>query len=252
MAFEIKFKYYEKTGLCDYDKAKELEYVKTVGDLQVDLPLEKLASVILGQMARRDILVFDVEIYEFTKKKISFKETKNGIVIKNKKFNLGLDNIVVTEEEAPQVLDHKPNLNSCAVVAQPQEQPIVKLIQPQVNHIHQNNNPPPNPTSMIGNRKPIKKVIFSPSDLKYLRGKSWRFTPNKEYLVYRERYADNGVGMLYLMYDDRNREFEVQDEFFIPAQASLIGDSEESSFNSNNDLLNWSGKQGNSDMPKLR
>lgn len=250
MAFEIKFKYYEKTGVCDYDKTKELEFVKTIGDLQNDLPLEKLASAILGQMARRDILVFDVEIFEFTKKKISFKETKNGIVIKNKKFNLGLDNIVVSEETNVQSLENKVSVNSCAVVQQAQEQAVVKLVQPQVNHINQNGNH--TPTSMIGNRKPIKKVIFSPSDLKYLKGKSWRFTPNKEYLVYRERYAENGVGMLYLMYDDRNREFEVQDEFFIPAQASLIGDSEESSFNSNNDLLNWSGKQGNSDMPKLR
>lgn len=250
MAFEIKFKYYEKTGVCDYDKTKELEFVKTIGDLQNDLPLEKLASAILGQMARRDILVFDVEIFEFTKKKISFKETKNGIVIKNKKFNLGLDNIVVSEETNVQSLENKVSVNSCAVVQQAQEQAVVKLVQPQVNHINQNGNHAP--TSMIGNRKPIKKVIFSPSDLKYLKGKSWRFTPNKEYLVYRERYAENGVGMLYLMYDDRNREFEVQDEFFIPAQASLIGDTEENSFSSNNDLLNWSGKQNSSDMPKLR
>lgn len=253
MAFEIVFKYYEKTGSCEYDKSKELQFVKTIGDLQNDLPLEKLASAVLGQMARRDILVFDVEIFEFTKKKISFKETKNGIVIKNKKFNLGLDNIVVSEEE--NVVQQLENKSCCST----EKTTSVSL---QANSTNGNGStsvaqkpspppPPPAPVSMIGNRKPIKKVIFSPSDLKYLKGKPWRFTPNKEYFVYKERFADNGIGMLYLMLDDRNREFEVADEFFISYQQNLIGEEEFNSQN-NNDLLRWQGSSGSYDVPKLR
>jgi hypothetical protein len=249
MAFEVIFKYYEKLGICEYDKTKELELKKTFGDLQSDFPLEKLASVILGQMARRDILVYDVEIYEFTKKKIPFKENKNSISIKNKKFYLGLENIVVSDNET-QLLES--NCCNQAQVVEPTSKENIQ-VQPQIQPQVPKPAPvPPQPISMIGNRKPIKRVVFSPSDLKYLRGKPWRFTPNKEYLVYKERFAENGVGMLYLMLDDRNREFEVQDEFFIQSHQNLIGENEEVSFKSNNDLLNWNGNSNGSDMPKLR
>jgi len=247
MAYEIIFKYYEKIGICDYEKSKELQLKKTFGDLQSEFPMEKLASVILGQMARRDILVFDVEIYEFTKKKISFKENKNGIVIKNKKFNLGLDNIVVCEEELVPAIEQKTN-SCCGSNVE------IQKIQSNVPHqVPQVIIPAvPSINNTIGNRKPIKRVIFSPSDFKYLQGKSWRFTPNKEYVVYRERFASNGIGMLYLMLDDKDREFEVEDEFFIPAQSNLIGADEKNSFNTINNTLDWQGSMGSMDVPKLR
>jgi hypothetical protein len=248
MAYEVIFKYYEKLGVCEYDKTKELEFKKTLGSLQEEYPLEKLASAILGQMARRDILVYDVEIFEFTKKKISFKENKNSISIKNKKFNLGTDNIVVSEEV------ENVNLLSCnnhsSVNCTKQEIPQVtenKAVVQKPQSVS-----PPQPKSLIGDRKPIKRVIFSPGDLKYLSGKPWRFSLNKEYYVYRERFAENGIGMLYLMIDDRNREFEVQDEFFVPSHANLIGEDDSNSFNVNNDRLNWQGSTANNDMPKLR
>ena len=252
MAYEVIFKYYEKLGICEYDKTKELEFKKTLGSLQEEYPLEKLASAILGQMARRDILVYDVEIFEFTKKKISFKENKNSISIKNKKFNLGTDNIVVSEEtESANLLS---NNNHSSVECNKTEKP--QIVETKVVVQKPQNNPvqasPPQPKSMIGDRKPIKRVIFSPGDLKYLNGKPWRFSLNKEYYVYRERFAENGIGMLYLMLDDRNREFEVQDEFFVPSQANLIGEDDNNSFNVNNDRLNWQGSMGSNDMPKLR
>ena len=240
MAYELIFKYYEKIGACEYDKSKELSIKKTIGSLEVEISMEKLASAVFSQMARRDILVFDVEIFEFTKKKLSFKETKNGIIIKNKKFNLGLDNIIVSDEiEVPKLE------NNCCVET--------KKIQPQVQESNQVINietTVQNNQSMIGDRKPRRKVIFSPTDLKYLKGKPWRFTPDKEYFVYRERMSDNGIGLTYLMLDDKNREFEVSDEFFIPTTAHLIGEGEPQS-NSNNDRLSWQGANNN-DVPKLR
>ena len=249
MAYEVIFKYYEKLGICEYDKTKELEFKKTLGSLQEEYPLEKLASAILGQMARRDILVYDVEIFEFTKKKISFKENKNSISIKNKKFNLGTDNIVVSEDVESVSLLSCDNNSSVACVTQEKKQAVdTKVIVQKTN-----NDPPSPPKSLIGDRKPIKRVIFSPGDLKYLSGKPWRFSLNKEYYVYRERFAENGIGMLYLMIDDRNREFEVQDEFFVPSQANLIGEDDGNSFNVNNNRLNWQGSStSNNDMPKLR
>lgn len=242
MAYELIFKYYEKSGACEYDKSKELTFKKTVGDLENEMPLERLASAIFSQMARRDVLVFDVEIYEFTKKKLSFKETKNGIVIKNKKFNLGLDNIVVSDEPEIPKIENTSCVQKNDVQVVNQQVPIRNIVPVQ--------QPVSNNGSMIGNRKPFKKVVFSPSDLKYLNGKPWRFTPNKEYDVYRERMSKNGVGMTYLMIDDRNREFEVEDEFFISTTSNLIGD-DEPQFRNNQDKLNWQGAS-NTDVPKLR
>lgn len=242
MAYELIFKYYEKSGSCEYDKSKELTFKKTVGDLENEMPLERLASAIFSQMARRDVLVFDVEIYEFTKKKLSFKETKNGIVIKNKKFNLGLDNIVVSDEPEIPKIENTSCVQKNDVQVISQQAPIRNIVPVQ--------QPPSNNGSMIGNRKPFKKVVFSPSDLKYLNGKPWRFTPNKEYDVYRERMSKTGVGMTYLMIDDRNREFEVEDEFFISTTSNLIGD-DEPQFRNNQDKLNWQGAS-NTDVPKLR
>ena len=64
-----------------------------------DVPVEKLANAILLQLARRDIMVFDVDISEFVKRKVSFKETKGGILIKNKRFMLDGTVEVVAEVE---------------------------------------------------------------------------------------------------------------------------------------------------------
>jgi len=47
-----------------------------------EVPVEKLASAVMMQLARRDIMVFNVEISEFIKRKVSFKETKGGVLIK--------------------------------------------------------------------------------------------------------------------------------------------------------------------------
>ena len=248
MAFEVVFKYYEKIDK-DYDKSKSLEYKKTIGNLESDLPLEKLASVILGQMARRDILVYDVEIYEFTKKKVSFKENKSGIVIKNKKFNLGLDSILVSDEAE--------NIN-CLLenkCQQAQEASITPMTMP--NNITPMAIPVAKPPALQNNlpnkkslkdSRPIKTMIFSPSDLKYLKGKPWRFTPNKKYNIYKEKMAPNGIGMIFYAIDDTNREVEVSDEFFISDTINLINEDVEVL---KEDVLKWAGTKG-FDMPDIR
>ena len=251
MAFEVVFKYYEKIN-NDYDKSKELEYKKTIGSLENDLPLEKLASVILGQMARRDILVFDVEIYEFTKKKISFKENKNGIVIKNKKFNLGLESILVSEEDEKSncLLENKFQSERQPCNLPVQQSSVVPMtipnnIVPMAVPITQSNIASKKP---LKDSKPIKTMIFSPTDLKYLKGKPWRFTPNKKYNIYKEKMAPSGVGMIFYAIDDTNREVEVSDEFFISDTINLLNENTEVL---KEDVLNWSGTKG-FDMPDIR
>src|SRR4051812_37931488 len=105
MGFEVIFKFYDKKADGTYDTGNLQSFTKHVGAKVDDVPLEKLASVIMRQLARRDIWVLDkdLEVYEFTKRRISFKETKGGVIIKNKKFLLddGAIQIVgVTEPHA--------------------------------------------------------------------------------------------------------------------------------------------------------
>ena len=86
MGFECIYYFHKKVD-GDYDRENKETFKKKVGDPFDDVPLEKLAASIMAQMARRDIWIVDVEIFELTKKQISFKESKGGIVIKNKKFS---------------------------------------------------------------------------------------------------------------------------------------------------------------------
>lgn len=94
MGFELKYFYFDKIdGDYDTDNLKEMK--KKIGQPFDDTPLDKVASQIISQFARRDILVQDVEIVELKKVKINFKETKDGVIIKNKKYSFSLDKVLV-------------------------------------------------------------------------------------------------------------------------------------------------------------
>ena len=45
--------------------------IQNIGVIE-DVSLEMLASMVFTQLARRDIFVFDLEIFELVKKKISY------------------------------------------------------------------------------------------------------------------------------------------------------------------------------------
>jgi hypothetical protein len=47
---------------------------KKLGNINDETPLEKVASYIMSQFARRDIWVQDFEIFEFKKVKLSYKK----------------------------------------------------------------------------------------------------------------------------------------------------------------------------------
>ena len=243
MAFEIVFKYYEclEDGI-DYDKSNILSYTKNLGNIFEEVSLEKLASMILTQLARRDVFVFDVEVFELVKKKISYKQSKNNILIKNKKFGFSGETIVVQEIE-------ESNLLSCK-----QESEVDNNFVAQLKQIIKSNAPAaapaaaPVPSKSLKDSRPIRKMIFVPSDTSYLKGKPLRFTPNKVYSVYREKLANNGIGMILCTIDDMGREVEVTDEYFINDTINLINENTEVL---KEDVLNWSGSKGIY-MPDLR
>ena len=85
MGYEVIYYYQDKTKDGFSEEIKSFK--KRIGDPYEEFPIEKLSGAILLQLARRDIYVKNLEIFEITKKKIKFRETKNGIILNNKKFS---------------------------------------------------------------------------------------------------------------------------------------------------------------------
>ncbi len=80
---------------------------------------------------------------------------------------------------------------------------------------------------------------------------NYKFTRNKQYPVYAERYADNGIGMVISTFDDANNHVDVHDEYFIPAGANFeFIDELNTKKDGNIDLLNWKGDT--QEVPVLR
>lgn len=237
--FEIEFKYYKQKENLDYNKEEPFVFKNKFGKIDEDYPKEKLAKYILTQLARRDVFIYDVEIYEFTKKKVNFKLGKNGFLIAGSKFNnsdlaedCNLEDDVLTE---PQAIPLAQNL------APTPQQPQNKFI---------------NLASKFGDlksRKIMRKVAFVPP-LRMDKSKfPYKFTLNKTYPVYSERYNTNGIGMFITTTDDNNEILEVIDEWFVPANASLGYENEmDAGKRGNNDLLNWQGDRSSGQMVNLR
>jgi hypothetical protein len=249
MGYEITYKYHERLEAGGYDKENVKELKRRVGEAYDDVPLEKLAAAIMQQLARRDIWVIDVELMEYTRKKITFKETKGGIVIKNKKFILDNDNTLVgqdlvSEEIAPSVPGQQ--------VVHPHEQ-----IRPQQSQAPARQQPSRAPTPPSRPQRVRRRVVYMPStpELIMKHGLAGRLTVEKEYDVFEDRMNPSGVGVEYLIKDDRGRDCWAQDEHFVPSQTNLLGDRElgfsKSSRNSDNNNLKWDGVI-NSDVPSLR
>ncbi len=254
MSFEVVYKYYERLeDSGDYDKENPLTLKKIYGKTQEDYSLDKLAVNIYQQMARRDIWIYDVEIYEFAKKKISFKQNKMDLIIKNKRFSpkTGTLEDIDIEEHTEQIhvntsVACQTNLALPSVTQQVQEP--VNLAPPIRS---QPNIAPASPKP----RKVIKMVVFDPINPKERAKFPYKFTPGKKYPVYRERISPSGIGMLIETLDDLNNPVNVSDELFAVVDTNLIGDNEagfsESKSGLSDNTLNWSGVI-KGDVPKLR
>jgi hypothetical protein len=198
MGYEVLYHYHEKDASGNYNKEEVKELKKKVGNAYEDLPLEKLASVIMSQLARRDIWILpDVEIYEYKKTKVSFRETKGGIVIKNKKFELDTDASIIVHE----FTEDQPTTNGAMVPA----------------------NNKVNIAGPIG--RPIKWVALDPGDqnLAKVKGNGLAFLPNKRYPVFNEVPDPKQFGrLIYTMLDENKREITIFDDYFLNADQNLV------------------------------
>jgi hypothetical protein len=236
MGFEILYHYHERQEDGKYNTEEVKEMKKKVGNPTDDIPLEQVAATIRAQLARRKIWVVDVEIYEFTKKKISFKEADDGsIVIKNKKFSpnstavewVGSD----VEEDAPAVEPEDLLAKAKAMGLQPHQ--VMAMANRNGNQVAVQQPNLPN-VNLAARPRPVEYWVFDPDPVQQIRLKNsgLKLTPGKRYAVHHvdsptEAQAMMGATQVFHVDDDNGRRKKVASEYFMTAtQGRLVGDDE--------------------------
>ena len=211
MGFEVTYKYHErqKDGKYNTEEVKELK--KKVGNSFEELPLEKLAAVVMSQLARRDIWIIDVEISEFVKKKLNYKESSdgNGIVIKGKKFSFGKSAELIAEDV-------------------------------QVTEVNASTNGTSGPTNKTNallnhkNKQPKKWMVYDPPMelMQEAQAKGLAFTQGRRYPVFETQEMVTGsvngapiYGEVLSTRNDKQVNVVVSDRYFTPVM-NLVGDGE--------------------------
>lgn len=278
MGYEVVYYYHEEIEKGEYNKDETKSKTVDVGSPYDDVSLDVLAGKVMALLARRNILVVNVEIFEFRRKKISFKESNDGIVIKNRKFKFddgtrlkGEDLLDDPMEQLKALLAANPELASSLnmPIQQPHEmqqndaptlqasgdaaQVTVDLDQP----VEQTNLAPPSFTP----DKPVSRYeLFNPviPGLAHdASSRGWKFTMGKKYPIYDEKLAPTAqAGMLYTTIDDDGIKRVMSDKFFTPEVANLSRDFESETFTpatgqGGDPRLDW-GPPADVEMPEVR
>lgn len=229
MGYEVIYQYHQRDEDGQYNKEETKEMRRRIGDPYEDIPVEKLASTVMAQLARRDIWVTNWDVFEYKKQKLNCRETKGGIIIKNKKFSLD------TESGGGLVMTEIADVEITPTGA------VIPFLQPgQMPH---NNLPVPGQQS--GMKRPIKWVALDSDDrwIAQVKANGLQFVVNKRYPVFQEMSdpRDKRVDkwgkptldrkIVYVMWDDNSREVQVSADFFVSADINLIGGN----FNRTND-----------------
>jgi hypothetical protein len=225
MGFEITYKFYEKAEK-GYNVEEEKEFKAKVGEPFDEIALEQLAGSIMAQFARRDIMVFDAEVYELAKKQISFKESDGGIILKNKKYRFDKG----TQLHCETVVE---NLPSIAMPHEAAEQlPTLAGEMRDISYAEKSTSPPALkvPRKLAG-MTPIRYEIYNPE--RYLineaRIRGLQFTIGARYPIYQERPLGDtpAHGYSYVTADDKGNREVLHASHFQPEGGGLIGDFEE-------------------------
>lgn len=237
MGFEIKYTYHpRKEDGPGYNEEVTEEKNSKVGKPFDDTPLEKCAAAIMAQLARRDVWVTDVQIFELVKKEISFKEAADGkgIVVKGKKFSLGKTaELVEEEEESPP----QPMIAQALAQPIPQSVPLQnhtvkhphEMIQIQKQNDVESLYSNPNAVSSVGinprnvdQKKKLYQVIFDPSVpfIPQLKKMKLKLTEGKRYNVHMSHKSHIAIT------DDSGQVLVVDEKFFSAAGAGLYADAE--------------------------
>ncbi len=216
--YEITFHYHprnEDDG--KYNTEETLTFTKTVGKRSgkavEEVPLEKVAVVVMGELARRDIWIVNVELYEFAKREVTFKETKGGIILKNRKFQFDQLHGELTSEEIEEYPQQVPNLQ--------QQMPGIRPDIP-IQFSDRATRQAPMVQQPTG---PLRYEVFRPNreDLAVLQRQGLKLTLNKPYPVMKEVIKGMMDPIHYQVNDDQGQPIEVSSLFFEPMRRGLVG-----------------------------
>lgn len=250
MGFELIFSYQEEIEKGKYDEEVKTKQIK-VGSPYDEVPLELAASKIFAQLARRNILVTDVKVYELTKKQVSYKEVDDGFLIKNRKFKFDDGPSVVSSEEDTEsprdklatILAENPLLlQQLSKITEPNKEQYI----PSVNLV----NVPQPDVKQFG--RPIKEEIFDPPKelLIEAQKRGIAFTVGKKYKIYSEKVAPGGV--IYVALDDNNQKRSINSIHF-NCPIKLDGPFEDQIVPSGQEPnLDWGGAANSYNVPDIR
>lgn len=239
MGYEVVFSYKESGDKPGEYSEEVKKKTCRIGKTTEEVPLEDLAGRIMSQLARRNILIVDVEIYEYAKKKLSYRESSDGIVIKNKKFGFASGGVVEVEGfgDADEDEDFKPIPSpskeladkSCPVAA------AKNLAKP--------------------HRRALRHEAYEPEPLAEFKAKQkgLKFTVGKKYPIYSE--SSMGTTIVYKTTDDSGRDVDVSSEYFVALGAGLLEQDEGPRYVGAEDRkeeINLWGNFESSDMPDIR
>lgn len=262
MGYEVIYQFHPGTGPGEYNKEENQTGSIKVGSPYEDVSLDVLAGRIMALMARRNILVTSVEVFEIVKKSMTFKEVDDGIILKNKKFRF---------DDGPALTGGEEVSASPGTPAQPEVTALAALLKnPQIAALlsqAQNGNSNLNTTTLarqpheLGKPslgRPIRYEAFDP-DMNMLLASdhaklpTLKFTKGKKYPIFEEKTAgsDKRAGMLYVTQDDAGNKQVLRDKFF-QLQPQLIEDGMSTRQNGLTDAgLSWSGVEA-VEAPELR
>lgn len=238
MGYEVVF-HYKESGESPGTYKEELKSKSyKIGKVTEDVGLDVLAAKIMSQLARRNILILDVEIWEYAKKKLSYRETSDGIVLKNKKFSFDSGSVVTTEEFEGED-DFKPlptpstdlANKSCPIAAAKTAAAAQKY------------------------KKPIRHEIFDPEPLALHKAKQkgFKLTVGRKYPIYSE--SSLGTAIIYKTTDDVGKDVDISSEYFTAIGAGLIQQEESSNYvgaeNQKDEINLWKNYES-VDMPDIR
>lgn len=231
MGYQIIFSFHKRKE-SSYDMENVNKLTKKVGKDDEDTPLEQVVMLVKSQLARRDILVTDVDVYEFVKKKVKFKEIKGGFIIKDKKFMMDqIQGVPVASEDDENGSQQFVNLQPHEIAARQQFMPNFQNVAPQQLAVPLNVRPQVNESGIPTPMHPQRFEVFDPEPIALARlGNKYKLTPGKKYGIYRE-WGEGLPPMTitkYLIKDDRGMEITISAEYFITPGKGLIGGDFES------------------------
>lgn len=239
MGFELKIIYHPRGPEGSYDLSETKELKRKVGKMYEPCSDEALAVEALKQFSRRDVLVTDIEAYEYVKKPLKVIPGKNGnVTIRNRKYNLDgkdlgeIQDVGADTCESYEIEEDIPNSPKPSAPPQPKPQPVA---------------PPPPKV-----KKVLRREVFEPDDRTMMaRGKEFArkgLQPGNSYEILAEEKRSDTL-TVYTVRTSKGVEIQLDAAQFVAEGDGLVGgfDIEESSdVNLGGSYVNDPG------MPKLR